>query len=90
MVGFGTYIYIYLHSTTCFYPTQAYEWALNSTKFVQSITMDGSATPEHISKLQRSLSLYLQDNPAISGEVFDLMINLALKLQNEKLKVCRC
>ena len=49
--------------------------------------MDASTSPDHITRLQRSLGLYLQDNPPLTEETFGVMIELAQRLHNAKLEV---
>lgn len=54
-------------------------------KYVASMKMEHCGTPEGLEKLLRSLELYLRDHPVMKEETFISMIDLARKLQNDRL-----
>ncbi|KAL3860771.1 hypothetical protein ACJMK2_010842 [Sinanodonta woodiana] len=73
-------------TTKCYFLLdKTYEWALEAMKYVASMKMEHSATPEGLEKLICSLDHYLQEHPPINVETFHQMIELAQRLGNEKL-----
>ncbi|KAK3579166.1 hypothetical protein CHS0354_022701 [Potamilus streckersoni] len=73
-------------TTKCYFLLdKTYEWALEAMKYVASMKMEHSATPEGLEKLICSLDHYLEEHPPINVETFHQMIDLAQRLGNEKL-----
>uniref|UniRef100_T1J0M6 DH domain-containing protein n=1 Tax=Strigamia maritima TaxID=126957 RepID=T1J0M6_STRMM len=64
---------------------KAYEWALEAMKFVSRMKMEQNMAGSQLTQLMKALQTYLQNHPPISNDVFQEMINLANKLENDKL-----
>ena len=69
---------------------QSYEWALDAMKYVASMKMETAATPAGLDKVTSSLDLYLREHPPIADTTFNSMLELAERLENDKLhEQCR-
>lgn len=64
---------------------QAYEWALEAMKFVSRLKMDQYSSPDQLLCLMKHLHRYLDSHPTLGEETFTEMIELAKKLENERL-----
>jgi hypothetical protein len=65
---------------------KSYEWALNTMKYVASMKTETGATSEGIDKLLSSLDLYQREHLPIPDQTFELMSELAAKLNHERLQ----
>jgi hypothetical protein len=64
---------------------QAYDWALETSKYMSRLKADDAQTPEQILKVQKHVQQYLMAHPPIAEDHFTEMMQLARKLSNEKL-----
>jgi hypothetical protein len=64
---------------------QAYDWALETSKYLSRLKADEAQTPEQIMQVQKHVQQYLMAHPPIAEDHFTEMMQLARKLSNEKL-----
>ncbi|XP_076373512.1 puratrophin-1-like isoform X2 [Tachypleus tridentatus] len=64
---------------------RAYEWALETMKFVSSLKADKTTNRKELIHLTKALQDYIDSNPPITEETFQEMIDLATRLENESL-----
>jgi len=64
---------------------QAYEWALETSKYMSRVKGDEAQMPEQIVQVLKHLQQYLMAHPPIAEDHFTEMMQLAHKLGNEKL-----
>nr|CAD7591457.1 unnamed protein product [Timema genevievae] len=73
-------------TSRCFYLLdKAYEWSLETMKYMSRVKVDDSATTDQTLQMLKQLQQYLMAHPSISEEHFTEMWQLAKKLGNEKL-----
>jgi hypothetical protein len=64
---------------------QAYEWALEMSKYMSRVKADDAQSPEQTVQVMKHLQQYLMAHPPIAEDHFTEMMQLARKLGNEKL-----
>jgi hypothetical protein len=64
---------------------QAYDWALETSKYMSRVKADDAQTPEQILQVHKHVQQYLMAHPPIAEDHFTEMMQLARKLNNEKL-----
>lgn len=64
---------------------QAYDWALETSKYMSRVKADEAQTPEQILQVHKHVQQYLMAHPPIAEDHFTEMMQLARKLSNEKL-----
>lgn len=64
---------------------QAYEWALEMSKYMSRVKAGDAQTPEQTVQVMKHLQQYLMAHPPIAEDHFTEMMQLARKLGNEKL-----
>ncbi|XP_055955846.1 pleckstrin homology domain-containing family G member 4B isoform X2 [Patella vulgata] len=64
---------------------KSYEWALEAMKYIASMKMEHCASPAGLDKLLKSLEAYLLEHPPLTSDIFDHMIEVTQRLQNDKL-----
>ncbi|XP_052824704.1 uncharacterized protein LOC106870865 isoform X3 [Octopus bimaculoides] len=64
---------------------KAYNWALESMKFIVNMKTENCSSVEKLDNMIRSMELFMQDHPPISDELFKETLQQAKELQNEKL-----
>ncbi|XP_076331364.1 puratrophin-1-like isoform X2 [Tachypleus tridentatus] len=73
-------------STKCYsLLDRAYEWAVETMKFVSCLKIEKTTSSKELIKLFKSLQDYIDNNPPISEEIFHEIISLATRLENESL-----
>ncbi len=78
-------LYIILFDKITSFLRQSYEWALEATTYVSSLKAGKNVGPSELLSLETSLDLYLQEHPPVPAETFELMLDIAKKLDNDKL-----
>ena len=69
---------------------QAYDWAVESMKFVSGMNMDDCLTEEGVERLSNSLTSFIKEHKIIDKRVFDDVAVKARNLGNKKLmEQCR-
>lgn len=64
---------------------QAYEWALNTMRYVASMKIENLHTKNGLEELYGDITKYISDNPLFDEAKFDHMCDLARKVGNQKL-----
>lgn len=73
-------------TSRCFYLLdKAYDWALETSKYMSRVKADDAQTPEQILQVHKHVQQYLMAHPPIAEDHFTEMMQLARKLSNEKL-----
>jgi hypothetical protein len=64
---------------------QAYEWALETSKYMSRVKADEAQTPEQTVQVLKHIQQYLMAHPPLAEDHFTEMMQLARKLNNEKM-----
>lgn len=64
---------------------KVYEWALETMRYVSHMKVDSTTSIHTLATIMKRLDTYLQTHPYLEDDVFEEMINLATKLNNERL-----
>ncbi|PNF42652.1 hypothetical protein B7P43_G01279 [Cryptotermes secundus] len=73
-------------TSRCFYLLdKAYEWALETSKYMSRVKADEAQTPEQTVQVLKRIQQYLMAHPPIADDHFTEMVQLARKLNNEKM-----
>ncbi|XP_035224946.1 uncharacterized protein LOC118197537 isoform X2 [Stegodyphus dumicola] len=64
---------------------KTYEWALETMRFVSHMKVDSTTSVNALVTIMKRLDAYLEDHPYLEDAVFEEMLLLATKLNNERL-----
>jgi hypothetical protein len=64
---------------------QAYEWALETSKYMSRVKADEAQTPEQTVQVLKHIQQHLMAHPPIAEDHFTEMVQLARKLNNDKM-----
>lgn len=62
-----------------------YEWALETMRYISHMKVDSTTSIHALVAIMKRLDSYLQTHPYLEDDVFEEMMNLATKLNNERL-----